>query len=82
MPRKSIFFQITPIFPGIFFDLGGGLSFPSKFAYDIEQYFTFLPDKLVCFYTKNAQKSIFPQIATYIFPQIVPTGHFIDSFGR
>ena len=61
---------------------GGGVSFSSKFAYDIEQYFTLLPDNLVCFYTKNAQKSIFPQIASYMFPQIVPTGHFIDSFGR
>ena len=32
---------------------------------------TFLPDNLVCFYTKNAQSELFLKLRLY-FPQIVP----------
>ena len=66
MPKKSIVLK----FLGFFDKGGGGLSFSSKYAYNIGHNFGFLPDNPVCAFTpKMPKKSIFRQNAHIFLPQ-------------
>ena len=57
---------------GIHIEFGGGLAFPQNLPIISSNIWTFLPDNIKCFYTKNPQKVNFFSNCDY------NTGHFID----
>ena len=76
IPKKSLFPQFTPIISGTFLTPNAQkVISPSNWPYNIEHFFEFLSDNLVCFYTQNSKKVAFPPNCVY------DIGHFFDFFG-